>query len=61
MTKRARAMTFDQWKRLVALMVQQKTTMHPDELPDMDYYSWYEAGMSVLAATSRTIAQLRVW
>ncbi|MFH1690402.1 MAG: hypothetical protein ABIE42_09225 [Candidatus Eisenbacteria bacterium] len=37
---------FDTWKRKVSALVSKKYGVEADDLPDIDYYSHYEDGMS---------------
>jgi hypothetical protein len=47
--------SFEQWKRNVDLIIQRKTGLSADDLPDYCYRDAYEDDLSALTAANRAI------
>lgn len=50
-------MTFDTWKARVNVLVESKLGLSTDDLPDMDYYSEFEAGTSPAEMADMVLSQ----
>lgn len=48
-------LTFEQWKKLVDQAVVALCGLSSDDLPDVDYYTWYSQGVTPKAAAKKAI------
>lgn len=52
--------SFDEWKSALNHWCQTTYGVHPDDLPDCDYRTWYEDGVSYQEAARRSVHANRI-
>lgn len=50
---------YDNWKRNVDLLVEQKLGIDTESLPDAPYWDWFQDGMTSKQAAARAIRHAR--
>lgn len=53
----AHKLSFDQWKRMVDTLLTDSCGLDSESLPDVDYYTWWSAGVTPDAACRRVLSQ----